>query len=181
MTEPVSTTLAKQHLGIEASFTADDALIGGYVTAARELVEEIDGEVLLVRRSVTEYKDGWGDWITLYKRPIAPDAEVTIAYIDEGEAEQPFTAFVARLARVPARIYRAAGTDWPTLSPNGGVTVTYPAGYADGQVPQRYIQAILLLTAHFYETREPVNMMSGLPQELQFTVSALINKQPVIG
>lgn len=180
MTEPVSIELAKAHLAIDASFEDDDTLIGGYITAARELVEEIDGSALLVQREVTEYHDRWGDFLTLYKQPIAADAEVTIAYVDSGEAEQPFTGFVARLGRVPARLYPASGTTWPELSPNGGVTVTYSAGYADGAVPQRYIQAILLLTAHFYRNRMPVSTASNLPAELQFAVTALINKQPVI-
>jgi hypothetical protein len=38
-------------------------------------------------------------------------------------------------------------------------------------VPQRYIQAILLLTAHFYRNRSPVSIASNLPQELQFAVT----------
>lgn len=180
MTEPVSTTLAKAHLGIEASFTTDDTLIAGYIIAARELVELMAGDVLLVPGTVTEYHDEFGDHLTLYKGPIAADAEVTIAYVDEGEAEQQYEGFVARLGRVPARLYPAANGTFPPLSANGGVTVTYEAGYEADAVPQRYIQAILLLTAHFYRNRMPVSVASNLPQELQFAVTALINKQPVL-
>jgi uncharacterized phiE125 gp8 family phage protein len=180
MTEPVSVELAKEHLGIEAGWTADDNLLGGYVIAARELVEALAGDVVLTERDITEYHNQWGDFIPLYKQPIAADAEVTVTYIDEGEAEQPYEGGILRLARVPGRIYPAASSTWPALSPNGGVTVTYPAGYAAADVPQRYIQAILLLVAHFYRNRMPVSTASNLPQELQFAVTALINKQPVL-
>lgn len=180
MAEPVTVALAKSHLGIEASFTADDTIITSYTIAARQLVELMAGDVLLVPATVAEYHDAFGDFLTLYKGPIAADAEVTIAYVDEGEAEQDYEGFVTRLGRVPARIYPAANGTFPTLSANGGVTVTYTAGFPDGEVPQRYIQAILLLTAHFYRNRMPVSVASNLPQELQFAVTALINKQPVL-
>jgi uncharacterized phiE125 gp8 family phage protein len=178
--EPVSVELAKQQLGIEASWTDDDTLIASYVITARELVEEMSDGVILAQREVSEYHDSFGDYLTLYKHPIAADAEVTITYIDEGEAEATYEGALLRLARVPARAYPASGSTWPPCSPNGGVTVTYPAGYTAPEVPARYNHAILLLVAHFYRNRMPVSTASNLPEELQFTVTALINKQPVI-
>jgi len=181
MTEPVSLELAKKHLGFEDGFEADDTLIGGYITGAREVVEQMAGDVLLVAREVTEYHDAFGTFLTLYKGPIAADAEVAISYVDTAEAEQDYVGAVLRLGRSPARAYPASGSTWPELSPNGGVTVTYTAGYADpADIPQRYIQAILLLVAHFYVNRAPVSTVSNLPAELQFAVTALIDKQPVL-
>jgi uncharacterized phiE125 gp8 family phage protein len=181
MTEPVTVAQAKAQLGIEASWTDDDTIITGYIVAARELVEELSDGVILVPTTISKYYDEFGDFITLYKRPIAADAEVTISYIDEGEADATYEGGLLRLARVPARVYPASGSPWPSLSPNGGVTVSYPAGYASAaDIPQRYIQAIMLLVAHFYRNRMPVSTASNVPEELQFTVTALINKQPVI-
>jgi uncharacterized phiE125 gp8 family phage protein len=56
------------------------------------------------------------------------------------------------------------------------VTVNYVAGYgaAAGSVPEHFIQAIKLLTSHFYESREPVSFSNNM-YEVPFSVKALID------
>ena len=181
MTEPVSTELAKQHLGIEAGFTDDDTLIAAYITAARQFVEEQTGRAL-ISRSFTEVRDSFGDWISLYRQPVAADATVTISYTDASGADAAYEDAVSRLDANPPRLYPPIGGTWPELGANGRVSITYIAGYADGAVPQALIQAILLLVGHWYANRSAVEIGTGSAMEVPYAVDCLLGtwKVPVL-
>ena len=57
MAEPVSVDTAKLHLRV--TDTSEDTLIGGYITAAREWVENYTGQILVQREVVQPFRMGF--------------------------------------------------------------------------------------------------------------------------
>jgi uncharacterized phiE125 gp8 family phage protein len=89
--EPVSRAEAKVHCRIDADMTDDDTLVDGYITAARQWVEERTRRALITQ-TWDLWQDGWpdGDTFTL---PMAPLQSVThIKYVDEDDATATWAA-----------------------------------------------------------------------------------------
>lgn len=152
MAEPVSISTAKQHLRVfDAS---ENSLIEAYIRAARQWVEDYTGYVLSPRTFVEQF-DAWGDYLTLYRRPVT--AVTTIEYDSADEDQADFADFEYSTGQYPLKIYPESS--FPTLRTNGYITVTYTAGFATvAEVPDALIQAVLLLIGHFYSTRSGVSV-----------------------
>jgi uncharacterized phiE125 gp8 family phage protein len=154
--EPVSLDEAKAQLRV--SGTVEDALIGGYIAAARGLVEDITGRSLMPQTWRLDL-DGISSRIWLPK--AAPVSAVTgITYVDSDGATQTLSTSAYRLqsASEPAFVEWTDAISVPSLaSRSDAVKVTYTAGYASADlVPAQLRQACLLLVAHFFANREPV-------------------------
>jgi len=164
MAEPVSLDTAKQHIGLLDDTSRDD-LIAGYIKAAREWVENYTGHIL-VQREVTDEHEGFGAFFDLMKRPFDPET-VTITYTDADGVAQT----VSDVTVSGRRVRPAFNAWWPSTRPYTAVNVTYTAGYAEGEVPQSLIQAMLLLVGHFWVNREAVSERQS--NEVPFAVTAL--------
>jgi uncharacterized phiE125 gp8 family phage protein len=174
MAEPVSLETAKAHLRVTT--TSEDTLIGIYIKAARQWVEQYTGHILSPRTFVQAYS-AWGDYITLYYRPVTTVTTITYDSADEDQAD--FTDYEYSLGQHPMRIYPVSS--FPTLRTNGYITVTYTAGYASAaEVPDALIQAILLMIGHFYTGRVAVGTETW--NEIPLGVRSLCNfyRIPVI-
>lgn len=147
--EPVSLATAKAHLRV--SHDLDDSLICAYIRAAREWVENYTGHIL-VRRSVSQSFDGFDTYFELNYRPVI-DVD-PIAYVDGDGADQTLADYAVTTGRYPFRVYP---DEQPTTQDNSSVTITYEAGYTEGDEPQALIQAMLLLVGHWYANREAVS------------------------
>lgn len=146
--EPLSLDQAKAHL---RKLTDDeDALICTYVRAAREWVENWTGRIL-VRRPITETFAAFGDYLTLTHRPVSALGDVT--YTNEDGDETAYEAGVLRTFAYPARVYPPTGATFPTLGTDGGITVIYTAGYAEGEVPDVMVLAMKVLLTGIYANR----------------------------
>jgi hypothetical protein len=160
--EPVALALAKSHLNVEATFTDDDLLIGGYITAARQLCEQEmcraifpqtwilsmdhfpwfdfrDGTFRQTNRSDWPfYTDFWAS-ITI-KLPMPRCLSVTsITYVDLTGAKQtldPSTYYVDTTSE-PCRIVPQPGTYWPYSQQYlpGSVQVTFIAATYAWSIP----------------------------------------------
>jgi uncharacterized phiE125 gp8 family phage protein len=77
---------------------------------------------------------------------------------------------------LPARIYLKEGQSWPTdTRPYNAIKCVWAAGYASAAaVPYDLKHAIKLLTAHWFELREPVNI-GNISSELALMVKPLIS------
>jgi hypothetical protein len=69
--EPVTLTLAKLHLRLDADFTLDDTLIGLYISAAREHCERYTNTAFYTRRGVSRS--------TIFRGPGAAAARCPLA------------------------------------------------------------------------------------------------------
>ena len=162
--EPVSIAQAKAHCRIDDASIEEAALIAGYITAARENVENFTSQVL-VRREFVQVFDAFGLALELYKWPVAEEG-IEIAYVDASGAGQVYADFTAQIGRNPARLYPARDGWWPTLGRYGQVSVTYTAGYAEGEVPAALVQAMLVTISAMYDGRGGDAGLgpSGLPE-----------------
>lgn len=148
MLEPVSFAMVATQLRL-GSDTSEQDLIEGYIVAAREWVEDYTGQIV-VQRNITDYFDGFEGRLRLRRRPVV---EVdSIRFKNAAGEVLTFSEFDARLTGIIPYVHPST-TGWPLDVRPGSIAIEYLAGYAQIDVPQRFIQAILLLTAEFYRSR----------------------------
>ena len=148
--EPVSIATVKQHLRVDG--TADDALLGVYLQAAREL-----GEGLARRAFVTQtlrlVLDAFPTGPLKLPRPPLQSVE-SVTYLDADGVEHEWTDFSVDARSEPGRIVFNS-TPSASLFESGAVAIEFIAGYgADTDVPQTFVTAILQTVATWYELRE---------------------------
>ena len=155
--EPISVAEAKEHANV--GITADDSLIGDYITAARVYCEGIAG-----RQFVT------ATWKLVLDRfppgqivvPRPPLSSVTsITYTDENGNAQTWSSALYQkdTNSEPGRIAPIETETFPNTQSGtyGTVVVTFVAGYgAAAAVAPRYRLAIRMLVAQWYNFREPI-------------------------
>jgi uncharacterized phiE125 gp8 family phage protein len=154
--------------------TEDFAYIYGLVLKAEDYYQKRTSRQLLTA-TWKMYFDEFPDEIEIYKLPVASIS--SIAYVDENGTTQTLSASAYQTdltnSNQPARIMPAYGYSWPDTRADtfNAVTVTFVAGdTAAANVPQIAKHALLLLVAHWYEQREPVNVgniVSPLPFQLE--------------
>jgi uncharacterized phiE125 gp8 family phage protein len=156
--EPVSLADAKAHCRVDAS--ADDALMQGYITTAREWVEDYIDRALVTQQLVMKL-DAFPPEIELPRPPMIASGTATAVTITYVTGEAGGTATLAaseyRIDRdsTPGAIRTLYAGSWPShLIDQNAVTVTWWAGYGDPTtVPQRVKSAILMCVHELYEKR----------------------------
>lgn len=147
--EPVTLVQAKRQLWVD--HTDDDALIDGYIAAARNHVEGYCG-ARFAPQTVTGKATEWAD---LARLPVLPATSVTyVAYIDVEGAEQTLSTDVYELRG--DGIVLKYGQAWPATQPGSLVTVTFVAGATE--CPPAVRHAILLWIADAYKNRESAEL-----------------------
>lgn len=174
--DPVTVYEAKNNSRI--TWPDEDSLIEALIEAATAHLDGRDG--ILARALMTQVWDYTlpcfpsDDHILL---PLAPvqTAGLAITYKDVNGGEQTFAAqnYVLSGDRDwRPKIHLAAGASWPGTQ-NVADAVKVRATYGYTLVPIQIRQAIILLTAHWYENREPVNI-GNITTELPLSVRALL-------
>ncbi len=175
-TEPVTTAEAKTHLRVTTS--DDDTYIGTLITVARRHVETITGRAL-INQTWDYFLDNFppGDKIVI---PLPRLSSVTtVKYTDKDNVQTVFSSgsYIVDTNNEPGQIVLAYGESWPTFTPRpiNAVEIRFVAGYGSGaaNVPEGIKQAMLLLIAHWYENREPINI-GNIVTEIPETINALL-------
>jgi uncharacterized phiE125 gp8 family phage protein len=158
--EPVTLAEAKLHLRVDG--TAEDTLISSLIVTSRLNVEAAVG-LALITQSWSCFLDAWppGPALKLPLRPVQSIAAVRL-YDDNAVVTTlaPDT-YLLDGAGAPARLVRKAALAWPKPGRiANGIEIAFTAGYgnAAADVPSPIRQAILLLTAHWYEHRSPLEV-----------------------
>lgn len=166
--EPVTLTDARAHLRLDAD--DEDALVIALISVARSCLEAETRRAFITQRW-TLLLDSWpGLSVTLPLLPVQSVEEVRVA----GEIVDA-SIYNADCRGEVARLFLNKGRSWPhPHSFLSGIEIDFTAGYgAPADVPAPICQAIRMLVAHWFETREPVVM--GAPAiELPSTVARLI-------
>lgn len=155
--EPVSLAEAKAHLRIDGA--AEDLLVGALLTTARAHIETAYA-LALMTQSWALFVDRWPDSGVVHV-PLSPFAALGAvrAHGVTGQITSlPDTAISVDPHARPARLVRTASLVLPPdLRPTNGIEIGFTAGFgaAPGDVPAPIRQAILLLTAHWFEHRIP--------------------------
>lgn len=151
--EPVSDSEAKAQATID--FTDDNALVTRLIAAARAHVEKYCG-VRFASQTVSVSCDRFAD---MCRFPEAPATSITsIKYIDVDGAEQtlPTSVYELRADGFEPSVALKYGQAWPAMRPGSRITVVAVVGYT--AAPDDVKHAMLLLMAHWYASREAVNI-----------------------
>ena len=148
----------KDHLRLGTGFSSDgiqDSLLAGYLRAALAVVEGRTGKALLTRSFVFRV-ERWRSIGAAQTLPVAPVVSVNSLVIVDGSGVKALVdalkwRFVPDLSR--PRIEGIGGL--PTIPEGGGVEIHFDAGFGAtwSEVPPDLAQAVLLLSAEYYEQR----------------------------
>ena len=168
--EPVTLAEAKAHLRIDHS--DDEAVIDGFIVAARDMVEAATGRALISQTWRLDLA-GFPACDGAIDLPRPPTASVTsIAYTDAAGATQTITPSDYSLSAgagpraAAAQIVPAYGIYWPaTRDQANAVRITFVAGYGatGAAVPAALIAAIKLHLGDLYANREGSGAVEMLP------------------
>lgn len=163
--EPVSLSEAKAHCRIDT--IDDDALIVGYITTARELVEDYLDRSLVTQQYVMKL-DSFPPEIELPCPPMAAEGTataVTVTYTIAGGSTATLGTTEYRVDReaTPGKIRTLYNGSWPShLLDANSVTVTWWAGYGSAaDVPQRVKSAMLMTILALYDNRGDARLPPG--------------------
>lgn len=173
--EPVTLTEAKAQCRMSDD-DSEDTYIASLIPQARAYVEKVS-RYYFVAATRTESFARFGDWLEIYRRPIASIDEIIY-----GSEETEYTGFVAALNLFPVRIYPASGGEFPDPDV-GTITVTYTSGSVDFGSEEYLIgkRAMLLLIGHWFEFREAA-MMGTVSDEIAFCIKSMLDElRPISG
>jgi len=165
--EPITLQEAKEHCQIDADITGDDALVTGYITAAREFCEQY------TRRY-------FGEQTLVYQGNFHSPMELTpnlksvssLKYLDSTETEKslPATEYAVGTASIVGQIVFYNG--WPAVKEKHPepVTIEFIAGI---EAPELVKVAMKLLISHWYENRQAVGRVTG---ETEFSVTSILDR-----
>jgi len=167
--EPVSLDEAKLHLRVDHG--DEDLLIASLITAARVHLETHLG-LAFITQQWSLVLDQWpaGADLCLPLSPVQAVSALTLYDADDASSVVASANYALDAISQPARLVWREGAVRPMPGRSyNGIEVSFSAGFGAlaSDVPQPLRQAILLLTAHWYERREPVglaNEVREIPQ-----------------
>lgn len=150
--EPVTLAELKAHLRVTSD--DEDALITGMLVAAVRAIEARAGLAMMPQQWRLTLDAAPEETLFL---PLSPVSAIDAVTVIDGEGD-PQTVSPALYDAVTGRAtprLRPAGP-WPLPVPRaGGVHIDFTAGYEDADaVPAQLKQAVKILAAFFFETRE---------------------------
>lgn len=148
---------ARQQLRLDAH--DEDMLLAVHLDAAQAELERL-ADLRLCPQTLAMVLDVCPDVITVPVRPVTI-AAITYTAIGGATVILPEAAYVARARHGFTRIRPAAGTSWPALAPDGLITITLSAGFAEGHPDLAIAKAaILVKAASLFENREGVGCLA---------------------
>lgn len=157
--EPV--TLGELRAQIRADDGADDALLMGYLVAARQHAEAYLGRPILPTPMRAQIEDWHGTrdiggplWLD------APVISVDSVTYTAGDGEPAtWSGYILRPHPGGCKKLRpATGADWPTLGTDPLITIDITAGWTIDLLPGTVSTAIIQTAAHWFNVRESVNI-----------------------
>ncbi len=156
--EPVTVAEAKAHLRLDGS--AEDTLIASLILTSRLHLEAALG-FALISQNWTLLLDAWPDGAVTF--PIRPVLSVVSARVLSATGTPTVLAasdYVLDGASLAPRLVRS-GTGWPQPGKAAtGIEIAFTAGFGTlaTDVPASIRHALLLLAAHWYEHRDPMEI-----------------------
>lgn len=148
--EPISVATAKAHLRVD--YSTDDALIGTYLKAARELCEGLARRAFVTQSYRLVFDDFPSNQLRLPRPPLQSVEAVT--YLDADGNEHDWTDYTVDTGSHPGRIIFNSLPN-ASLQESGAVAIEFTAGYESAtDMPTLFVMAILQTVANWYENRE---------------------------
>lgn len=160
--EPVTVAEAKAHLRIDGS--AEDVLIASLILTSRLHVEAAMG-LALITQDWRMTLDRWpeGGEVRFPLRPIQSITSVSVAGDDGAPVAVSEADYTLDGQALRPRLIPREGS-WPQPETRAsGIEIQFTAGIGDEaeDIPQPIRHAIVLLVAHWYEHRDPLEIGSA--------------------
>ncbi|KUO65532.1 MAG: hypothetical protein APF80_13205 [Alphaproteobacteria bacterium BRH_c36] len=157
--EPVSVAEAKEHLRVDG--TSEDTLISSLILTSRLHIEAALG-LALMTQSWRLLLDRWpkdGE-VRIPLRPLQSVGEIRTYDAVGASSVLPADRYVVDAVSNPGRVVPQGGALPSPGRAANGIEIAFVAGYGDtpSDVPAPIRQALLLLIAHWYEHRDPVEI-----------------------
>jgi len=175
--QPVSLDLAYKHLRLDCD---DNEIVGQYIAAAVAMFEDVTGRALAQRELFAFYDEVQ----TRASFPVATGTEILAVHARSDPFEiyesQDLDKFSLISSSDPGGFMSKVDSfpftrDFRNNYDPERWRVRYRCGFAEGNIPFPYIQAILAITAHWYEQAAPVvvgTISTTLPFHLQSLMRA---------
>ena len=173
--EPITVEAVKAHLRIDGN--DDDVLLASLILTSRLHIETALGQAL-VEQGWTLSLDCWpaAGVVHLPLRPLLSVGAIRVLPASGAPALLHPSTYIVDHTGWRGRIVRAFGSEWPRPGKSAnGIEIDLVAGFgsAAADVPAPIRQALMLLTAHWYERRDPGEI--GSPQAaVPVAVSSLL-------
>jgi uncharacterized phiE125 gp8 family phage protein len=160
--EPITVSEAKAHLRLDGS--AEDILVASLIVTSRLHIEAALGLALIIqgwRLTLDRWPEG-GE-VRFPLRPIRSITSVTVLDKAGTPAVVPEEDYILDGEALRPRLIPRDGA-WPRPErPAKGIEIAFEAGLAEDAegVPQPIRHALLLLVAHWYEHRDPLEIGSA--------------------
>jgi len=173
--EPISVAEAKAHLRIDGS--EEDALIASLIITSRLHIEAALG-LALIAQTWSYFIDRWprSRAVVLPLKPIQSVSQVRAWAADGTSQALPATSYLLDgMGSPPRLVWHGASTAPVPGRIVNGIEIGLEAGYGEAaaDVPAPLRQALLLLVAHWYEYRGPVEI-GAADIEIPHMASALL-------
>lgn len=166
-TEPVSVADFRTYLRMGSTdSTAEDILMGSFLTAARQKAENITKRSFISQTwklVLDEFPGNEGE-IELPRPPISTvSTAVVITYVEDTTAGNTTTVgstvYTIDRDSSPGRVYPSYSNDWPSSvrDQNNAVTIQYITGYTSASLPAAVTNWIKMVAADLYENRQSIS------------------------
>ena len=171
----------RSHLRMGTGFDEDtlqDKILSGFLRAALTAIESRTNKVLIARSFRMQLTEWQPDKAQTF--PLAPVSQIiSVQLLDANDVSSTLSPAVYRLKQDTTRpsLVPASAT-LPSVGSGGSVQIDFVAGYGGWtDVPPDLRQAVMMLTAHFYENRNETHLGQGC---MPFGVTALIERYKVL-
>jgi uncharacterized phiE125 gp8 family phage protein len=157
LAEPVTLAEAKAQVRMVED-DSEDTFITSLIAPARAYVERVSRHYF-VAATRTETFRRWGDYLEIYRYPIASVTSVKYSTSDDPADDITYEGFAADLNSYPFRIYPAlGGTGWPEIDAGQTITVVYVSGSLSATSEEYLLgkRAMLLLIGFWFDNRGEV-------------------------
>ena len=175
--DPVTQSEIYRHLRLVEDAT-EKAYADAVAEVAREYVEQYSGTALLTQTWELTLDEWWSGVLELPYPPL--QSVSSIKYIDSDGVEQTLSAsaYSVTTGDPVGYVQFAADTTVPVARAEAGaIRIRFVSGYtAAANIPASLRQAVLLMTAQWFENREPVLLSGAIPQQIPMTARALMDQ-----
>lgn len=173
--EPVSLADVKTFLHVDDN--DENELIQRLVVAARDWCERFTGRQFMTATydwRLDAFPDSSADCLWVPRPPLASVTSITYTATDGTSTTWGASNYQTDIYSEPARILPAYGVTWPsTRDVLNAVTIRFVCGAAETAVKETVKQAIKMLVAHWFESREPV-LIGSISKDLEFALTSLL-------